>query len=323
MMTETLLSALAALLAALAFGALLLPLLRKLKVGQRILEVGPNWHKTKEGTPTMGGFVFMLAVTAAAAVFGWSESAEGRYTHLFILLFAWICGGIGFVDDLAKVKKNKNQGLSAPQKLLLQLSAAAAFLALLRVYGGMGSELAIPFTSVVVELPWPVYLTLAILFVAGMMNAVNFTDGIDGLCSGVTLPAAVFFALLALTLESAGVSVFAGALAGSLLGFLWFNFHPAKVFMGDTGSLFLGGALCGMAFALDRPLLLVPVALVHLVEILSVVLQVSYFKLTKGKRIFKMSPIHHHFEMCGWGEKKIFAVFTATSAVFCAVAWFG
>jgi phospho-N-acetylmuramoyl-pentapeptide-transferase len=320
-MTTILLTAASALAAVVIAGYLLLPVLRKLKVGQRILEVGPNWHKTKEGTPTMGGFFFMFAVTVTVVAFGWSEITTGVYNHLYILAFAWVCGLIGFVDDLAKVRKKKNQGLSAPQKLLLQLSAAAAFLALTRT--DTSTELAVPFTSVSFNMPWPVFLTLAIIFVAGVINAVNFTDGIDGLLSGVTMPAAVFFALLAFCMENTGVSVFAAALGGALLGFLWFNFNPAKVFMGDTGSLFIGGALCGLAFALNRPLILIVVGLVYFIEILSVVLQVIYFKFTKGKRIFKMSPIHHHFEMCGWGEKKIFFVLTAVSAICCGIAWFG
>jgi phospho-N-acetylmuramoyl-pentapeptide-transferase len=307
----------------LILGRLLLPLLRKLKIGQRILEIGPNWHKTKEGTPTMGGLFFMMAITVAIVAAGWREVFNGKYAHIFILLFAWICGLIGFVDDLAKVRRKKNQGLTALQKLLLQLSAAAAFLALTRYLGYTTTEVAIPFTSVVLEMPWPVYLTLGILFVAGMLNAVNITDGIDGMCSGVTVPVAVFFGLLALTLGDGDIAVFAGALAGSLIGFLFFNFNPAKVFMGDTGSLFLGGALCGMAFALNRPLILIVCGLIYVIEILSVVLQVTYFKLTGGKRIFKMSPIHHHFEMCDWGERKIFFVFTAVSAIVCVIAWFG
>ncbi|MCL1806274.1 MAG: phospho-N-acetylmuramoyl-pentapeptide-transferase [Oscillospiraceae bacterium] len=326
-MNDMLLSAGIALVCALLFGKLLLPVLRRLKMGQKILEIGPKWHKSKEGTPTMGGFFFMLAITVAVVITGWHDAVNGQYTHLFILLFAWVCGGIGFVDDLAKVRKKKNQGLTAPQKLLLQLSASAAFLAALRVFMPdsklAGGEIAIPFTSIVLSVSWPVFLTLGILFVAGFINAVNITDGVDGLCSGVTLPVTVFFGAIAFSAGNTGNMVFAGALAGGLLGFLWFNFHPAKVFMGDTGSLFIGGALCGLAFAADQPLILLIAGLVYLFEVLSVVLQVTYFKLTGGKRIFKMSPVHHHFEMSGWGEKKVFFVFTAFSAVFCALAWFG
>ncbi|MDR0324559.1 MAG: phospho-N-acetylmuramoyl-pentapeptide-transferase [Oscillospiraceae bacterium] len=322
-MKEMLLSAGISLIGAVTAGYLLLPVLRRLKLGQKILEIGPNWHKSKEGTPTMGGFFFMLAITVAVAAVGWREMLNGQFTHLFILLFAWVCGGIGFIDDLAKVRKKENQGLTAPQKLLLQLSAAAAFLALTRYFGYTTSDVAIPFTSIVLSLPWPVYLTLGILFVAGFVNAVNLADGVDGLCTGEGLPVAVFFGMLALSLENPGAAVFAGALAGGLLGFLWFNFNPAKVFMGDTGSLFIGGALCGLAFAMDRPLILIVAGLVYLLVMLSVVLQVTYFKLTKGKRIFKMSPIHHHFELSGWKEKKVFTVFTAFSMIMCAIAWFG
>lgn len=321
-MTEMLFSAGIAFICSLLFGKLLLPVLRRLKLGQKILEEGPRWHKSKEGTPTMGGFFFMLAATVAVVIVGWNEMLRGQMSHLFILLFAWVYGGIGFVDDLAKVRKKRNQGLTAPQKLLLQLSAAAAFLALTRTFGYTTTDVAIPFTSFVIPLPWAVYLTLSILAVAAYVNAVNFTDGVDGLLTGVTLPVAVFFVMLALKLDNMGAGIFAAALAGGLLGFLWFNFNPARVFMGDTGSLFIGGALCGLAFALDRPLILVIVGLVYIIEILSVMLQVTYFKLTKGKRLFKMSPIHHHFEMSGWKERKIFTVFSLITVALCVIAWF-
>lgn len=321
-MTNLILSAVIGFCGVLVSGRLLLPVLRRLKLGQKILEVGPNWHKSKEGTPTMGGFFFMLAITAAMVGIGWTQMRDGYYTHLLILGFAWTYGIIGFVDDLAKVRKKRNQGLTAPQKLLLQLSAAAAFLSLMRYSGALTDTVTIPFTSVIFTVPWPVYITLGILFITGIVNAVNFTDGLDGLLSGVTLPVAVLFGLLAMRAENAGASVFAGALAGALLGFLWFNFHPAKVFMGDTGSLFIGGALCGLAFALNNPMILLVVGLIYLVELLSVVLQVTYFKLTGGKRIFKMSPIHHHFEMCGWKEKKIFSVFSLVSVLLCIAGWF-
>jgi phospho-N-acetylmuramoyl-pentapeptide-transferase len=308
---------------ALIAGILLLPALRRLKLGQKILEIGPNWHKSKEGTPTMGGFIFMSAISLAVIILGWREALEGRYTHLFVLLFAWVYGIIGCIDDLAKIRKKKNQGISAPQKLLLQLSAAAAFLALTRYFGYTTTEVAIPFTSVTFNIPWPVYLTLGILFVAGFVNAVNLADGADGLCTGEGLPIAIFFTLMAWQTGDSGAAIFAAALFGGLLGFLWFNFHPARVFMGDTGSLFIGGALCGLAFAINRPLILLVCGLVYLLVMLSVVLQVVYYKLTDGKRIFKMAPIHHHYEMCGWSEKKIFTVFSAASAVCCIIAWFG
>jgi phospho-N-acetylmuramoyl-pentapeptide-transferase len=310
-----------AFICALIAGIVLLPALKRLKMGQKILEIGPNWHKSKEGTPTMGGFIFMLAISVAVVIMGWREAAGGP--HLFILLFAWVYGIIGCIDDLAKVRKKENQGLSAPHKLLLQLSAAAAFLALTRFLGYTTTEVAIPYTSVTLNIPWPVFLTLGILFVAGFVNAVNLADGADGLCTGEGLPVAVFFAILALYIGNIGASVFAAALVGGLLGFLWFNFHPARVFMGDTGSLFIGGALCGLAFTVNRPLILLICGFVYLIVMLSVVAQVIYYKITDGKRIFKMAPIHHHYELCGWSEKKIFLVFTGVSAGCCIIAWFG
>jgi phospho-N-acetylmuramoyl-pentapeptide-transferase len=318
-MDQFLISAGIALICSVAAGLLLLPMLRKLKVGQRILDVGPNWHKTKEGTPTMGGFIFMTAVTVATLTMVWKHGNIGIY----ILIFAWVCGCIGFIDDFCKIRNKRNKGLSAPQKLLLQLSAAAAFLALSRYFGYTTTELHIPFTGISVTLPWFAYLTLGILFVAGFINAVNITDGIDGLCTGVTIPAAVLFGAMAVSFAVPGISVFAGALAGGLAGFLFFNFNPAKVFMGDTGSLFLGGALCGLAFALDQPLILIVCGLIYCLTILSVVIQVAFFKLTGGKRVFKMAPVHHHFEMCGWKEKKLFFVYTTISIILCVIAWFG
>jgi phospho-N-acetylmuramoyl-pentapeptide-transferase len=316
-----LLSAGISLICALIAGVVLLPALRRLKLGQKILEIGPKWHKSKEGTPTMGGFIFMLAITVAVIILGWRTDTDGR--HFFVLLFAWVCGIIGCVDDLAKVRKKKNQGLTAPQKLLLQLSASAAFLALMRLYDNDITKVEIPFTSVTVDIPWPIYLTLGILFVAGFINAVNLADGVDGLCTGEGLPVAVFFVVLAWQTGEVGTAIFAAALVGGLLGFLFFNFNPAKVFMGDTGSLFIGGALCGLAFALSRPLILLIGGLVYILIMFSVILQVAYYKLTDGKRIFKMSPIHHHYELCGWSEKKIFAVFTSVSALCCVAAWLG
>ena len=311
-----------------ACGLFMIPMLRKLKFGQSILEVGPKWHMNKQGTPTMGGFLFIVGISAAVLIAGWGAMAEGNFSHLFILAFAVIYGFIGFIDDYAKVKKKQNMGLSALQKLLLQLVVAAAFLALLRYFGYMSPDIYIPFIGIKLTLPWVVYLGAGILFVAGVVNAVNLTDGVDGLCSGVTLPIAVMFALLGYTWSAhgvgmSGVGVYGAALAGGLIGFLLYNFHPARVFMGDTGSLFLGGSLCGLAFVSNTPLIIVIAGLVYLLEMLSVILQVIYFKLTHGKRIFKMTPIHHHFEMSGWSEVKIFAVFTAVTALLCATAWLG
>lgn len=298
-----------------------IPVLRRLKMGQSILEVGPNWHKTKQGTPTMGGFVFMVGITAAALVAGIGVS--GGREVLLALLPAWIYGIIGFVDDFAKIRNKRNQGLTALQKLLLQLAAAAAFLALLRYLGILSTEVYIPFVNITLPLPWIFYISIGILFITGMDNAVNLTDGIDGLCTGVTLPIAALFTVIARQMELAGIAVLGAALLGGLLGFLLFNFHPAKVFMGDTGSLFLGGLLCGIVFVLDMPLILIVCGLVFLLEMFSVILQVGYFKLSGGKRLFKMAPVHHHFEMSGWSEVKIFFVFAFATALLCVLSYLG
>ena len=299
----------------------LIPLLRRLKFGQSILEVGPNWHKSKEGTPTMGGFIFMVAVTIAGCIplIGW-----GLRYHMMVLLLAWVFGLIGFVDDFAKMRNKRNQGLTALQKLLLQLTAATAYLSLLRYLGYLSGTLDIPFTELSFEIPWILYLMGGILLITGMNNAVNLTDGIDGLCTGVTLPVSVLFTVLAY--ESAkfiGLAQLGAAWTGALLGFLIFNFNPAKVFMGDTGSLFLGGMVCGFAFIMDAPLILIVCGTVYILEMFSVMLQVGYFKLTGGKRLFKMAPVHHHFEMKGWKERRVFTVFTLLSAGFCVLAYFG
>lgn len=233
-----------------------------------------------------------------------------------VLLLALAYGLVGFVDDYAKIKKKQNAGLTAMQKLLLQVVVAAVFLSLLRLAGLLSSTLWIPGTSVTFEIPWILYLVFAIFVVVGCDNAVNLTDGIDGLAASVTVPVALFFTAVGFKQGNLGVILFASALVGALLGFLLFNWNPARVFMGDTGSLFLGGAVAGLAFACDMPLILIPVGLIYICETLSVILQVSYFKLTHGKRIFKMTPIHHSFEMRGWSEVKIDASFSALEALF-------
>ena len=238
-----------------------------------------------------------------------------------MLLIALAYGLVGMVDDWAKIKKKQNAGLSAGQKLLLQVVVAAVFLSLLRLTGSLSDGIWIPGTNMIFRLPWMVYLVFAIVAVVGCDNAVNLTDGIDGLAASVTLPVAIFFAAVGYCLNAPSIMAFAGALAGALAGFLIYNFNPAKVFMGDTGSLFLGGAVAGLAFACDMPLILLPIGLIYICETLSVILQVSYFKATHGKRLFKMAPIHHHFEMCGWSERKIVGVFTLITIVMCILAW--
>lgn len=325
-MKTILLAAVIAFAVTAAVGMPVIHWLRKMKFGQKILEIGPKWHMNKQNIPTMGGFMFMLGITVSMLILGaltGQLAAGGHVVGNFfaVLLIALAYGLVGMVDDWAKIKKKQNVGLSAGQKMLLQIVVAAVFLSLLRLTGGLSAGLWIPGANVTLELPWVVYLIFSIVVVVGCDNAVNLTDGIDGLAASVTVPVAIFFAAVGYCQQNPGVMAFAGALAGALLGFLIFNFNPAKVFMGDTGSLFLGGAVAGLAFACDMPLMLLPVGFIYICETLSVILQVSYFKATHGKRLFKMAPVHHHFEMCGWGERKIVGVFTAITVVMCILAW--
>ena len=301
----------------------ILPALRRLKAGQEIRAVGPKWHATKAGTPTMGGLMFIIGIAVAITVSGWKGLLQGNLTHIYLFLFSSVFGVIGFLDDYEKVKRHQNLGLTAIQKFLLQLAAAILFLMLMRVENHITPHLYVPFLNVDLALSWPLYMVFCAFVIVGAVNAVNITDGLDGLAASVTVPVSLFYVTAAAWWGITQMGVFAGAVLGGLLAFLLFNAHPAKVFMGDTGSLFLGGAVAGMAFAIDLPLILVPVGIVYIIETLSDILQVGYFKLTHGKRIFKMAPIHHHFEMCGWSEVKIVTVFTAVSAVFCTLAALG
>ena len=301
----------------------ILPALRRLKAGQEIREVGPKWHATKAGTPTMGGLMFIVGTAISILVMGWPRMAEGDFTHIYVFLFAMVFGVIGFLDDYEKVKRHQNLGLTALQKFLLQLAAAILFLMLMRWEGLLSPHLYVPFLDVSIGLSWPLYMVFAAFVIVGTVNAVNITDGLDGLSTSVSIPVALFFVSAATWWGYAQLGLFAAALVGGLLAFLLFNAHPAKVFMGDTGSLFLGGAVAGMAFAFDMPLILLLVGVIYIVETLSDIIQIVYFKLSHGKRVFKMAPIHHHFEMCGWSEIKIVTVFTAVSTLFCALALFG
>jgi phospho-N-acetylmuramoyl-pentapeptide-transferase len=305
-------------------GRLLIPELRKLKAGQSIREDGPTWHAAKQGTPTMGGLMFIVSIFAAIAVCGWRGMRAGDFKHLYVFGFALIFGIIGFLDDYHKVKYKQNLGLTALQKFLLQLAAAVAFLTLMRYEGALTPNLYVPFFNTSIILSWPVYMIFAAFVIVGTVNAVNITDGIDGLAGSVTVPVGLFFAVVSIWWPGCEqMGIYAGALVGGLLGFLVYNFHPAKVFMGDTGSLFLGGTVAALAFAYDMPLVLIPVGFVYICETLSDILQVGYFKLTHGKRLFKMAPLHHHFELCGWSEEKLVAVFTLVSALCCGAALLG
>lgn len=308
----------------LAFGRFVIPMLRALHAGQSIREVGPQWHNTKAGTPTMGGIMFIAAIILCTVGFGWKSMTENRdYTHLYVLALALCYGLVGFADDFVKVKLKRNLGLTAIQKFLLQLVVAVVFLFVLKNSGDLSCDLYIPFWNLDLEIPTAVYMVFAAFVIVGCVNAVNLTDGIDGLATGVTLPVMLFFTLVSMTAKQWGLATFPATLVGALGGFLFYNFYPAKTFMGDTGSLYLGGAVCGLAYALDMPLVLLFVGLIYIIETLSDILQVSYFKLTHGKRIFKMAPIHHHFEMCGWSEKKIWVVFVSVTVIMCVIAWFG
>ena len=304
-----------------AAGRLLIPALRRLKAGQSIKEIGPTWHMTKQGTPTMGGVMFIIGIGLTILVLGWRHMMAGEFAHLYVYLFALVFGAIGFIDDYQKVKHHHNTGLTALQKFALQLAAAVAFLCLMRLEGLLTPNLYIPFWNTHLVLPWPVYLIFAAFVIVGTVNAVNITDGLDGLSTSVTIPVAVFFTVMAVVWPGfAQLGTFSAAMVGGLAGFLLYNHYPAKVFMGDTGSLFLGGAVAALAFAYDMPLVLILVGIVYICETLSDIIQVSYFKLTHGKRVFKMAPLHHHFEMCGWSEKKVVAVFATVSLLFCLLA---
>lgn len=304
-------------------GKALIPALRRLKAGQAIKEIGPTWHMSKQGTPTMGGLMFIAAIGILIFAMGFGHIQNGDRGALYVYGFALVFGVIGFIDDYMKVVHHQNTGLTAGWKFLLQLAAAILMTVLLRYEGYLRPNLYIPFTRTYIPLPWPVYMAFAAFVMVGCVNAVNITDGVDGLSSSVTVPVAVFFTAVTARWGQGELTVFSAALLGGLLGFLVYNRYPAKVFMGDTGSLFLGGAVCGLAFATDMPLILVLVGIVYIAETLSDIIQVTYFKLSHGKRIFKMAPLHHHFEMCGWKEKKVVAVFAGVSALFCVIAYLG
>ena len=305
-------------------GKLLIPALVRLKAGQSIKEIGPTWHMSKQGTPTMGGLMFIIGIGVAILIFGWSGMLEGDFTHLYVYLFALVFGVIGYIDDYEKVKHHQNTGLTSIQKFLLQLAAAIVFLCLMRYEGMLSPNLYIPFFHTHIVMNWVVYLIFAAFVIVGTVNAVNITDGVDGLSSSVTVPVAAFFAILGYVWSGyTQLGVFGGAMVGGLFGFLLYNHYPAKVFMGDTGSLFLGGAVAALAFAYDMPLILLLVGIVYICETMSDIIQVAYFKLTHGKRVFKMAPLHHHFEMCGWNERKVVAVFTTVSLIFCVLAYLG
>ncbi len=314
-------------------GFVMVPWLRKLKFGQTILDIGPQWHKSKQGTPTMGGLMMILGVVSAVVVtvatdkiMGGDIVASGsmiateQYTKLWAgLIMALNFGLIGFADDYIKAVMHRNLGLTIKQKTVAQLTVALVYM--LSMSKGMGGSpyMFIPFSGMAHMGIF--YWIFGIVIIYATVNAVNFTDGIDGLCSGITLTTSVTLGVIAALKGLFGFSLMASALAGACLGFFLWNKNPAKVFMGDTGSLFLGGMVVAVAYGLNCPLILLPAGLVFVIEGASDVLQIVYYRVSGGKRIFKMAPIHHHFEMCGWSEKKIVSVFGAVNILGGAAAY--
>lgn len=290
-------------------GHWLIPALRKLNFGQSILEIGPSWHKNKEGTPTMGGIMFIVGILLAsfAVMFFIADaSATEKIKYGSGLAMALGYGLLGFIDDYTKVVRKQNEGLTAKQKLIGQILLAVMFLVGLHFSGTLSTTLIIPFIGQI-DLGF-LYYPLAVFIIVGASNAVNLTDGIDGLCSSVTFVAACGFIVMAAILEHTSMGFMAAVLAGGCAGYFLWNCYPARVFMGDTGSLFLGGMICALAFGLNIPVILIFAGIVYVIETLSDIIQIGSYKIRK-KRVFKMAPIHHHFEMSGWSEWKIVIVF--------------
>lgn len=305
------------------FGKVLIPLLQRWKAGQSIKTDGPTWHMSKQGTPTMGGIMFILGIAIAVFVIGFKEMQAGDYSHLFVMGFAIVFGIIGMIDDIHKLKRKANEGLTALEKLLLQLAVSLAFVVLLRASGDIVPNLYLPFLNSEIPISWTLYMAFATFVMVATVNSVNLTDGVDGLATGVTIPVMLFYVAVGIWSGHNTVSFTAAAFVGGLAAFLLYNFHPAKVFMGDTGSLFLGGAVCAFAFVLNIPMVIPIIGLIYVLEALSDIIQVFYFKATKGKRFFRMAPLHHHFEMGGWSEKKLFCIFGGVTIFLCILAFLG
>lgn len=297
---------------------ILIPVLTKLKFGQSIRDEGPKWHQKKSGTPTMGGLAIIAAVVFGALI---SYILTNRISLINsgVVLGAFLYGVIGFADDYIKVVKKRNLGLTSKQKFTAQLIVSVLVTVFLSYTGVLGSEIYVPFVEGAVNIGL-LTIPLAIFVQLAVVNSVNLTDGLDGLASTVTMIVSLFFMICAIKLQNFSVAALMGASAAACLGFLFFNANPAKVFMGDTGSLFLGGVIAVGAISLKMPLVLIVAGGIYLIETLSVIIQVVSFKTT-GKRVFKMSPIHHHFEMCGLNEKKIVLLFSAVTIVLCILGY--
>ncbi len=300
-----------------AAGPVVIPFLRRLKVGQTVRGEGPETHLKKNGTPTMGGILILLSVVITSVFF------VKDYPKIIPVLFLTIGFGlIGFLDDYIKVVLKRSMGLRAWQKFLLQIVVTGVFVFYIRQYTDISLVMKVPYMEgVYLDFGW---MNIPVLFfiVIGTVNGTNFTDGVDGLASSVTVLVATFFSVVAIGTGS-GIEPVTCAVVGALLGFLLFNVYPASVFMGDTGSLALGGFVAAAAYMMQMPLFIVIVGFIYMVEVLSDILQVSYFKVSGGKRIFKMAPIHHHFELCGWSETRVVAVFSIVTALLCLAALMG
>ena len=295
-------------------GPVVIPYLRKLKVGQTTRDDGPKSHLKKTGTPTMGGIMILLAVVVTSLFY------MKEYPKILPILFLTLGFGIiGFIDDYIKVVLKRSMGLRAWQKMALQIVVTGLFVYYLVSIHPEMLLMKIPFMNGKLLDLGILAIPAVFIVVIGTVNGTNFTDGLDGLASSVTVMVATFFSVVAIGTGS-GIEPITCAVAGALLGFLLFNVHPASVFMGDTGSLALGGFVAGTAYMLQMPIFIVIVGAIYFIEVLSVMMQVSYFKMTKGKRIFKMAPIHHHFELCGWSETRVVAVFSIVTALLCLVA---
>ncbi len=311
---------------------IIIPILKSKKMGQKILDIGPRWHKSKEGTPTMGGIAFIFAMTIAmigAIIVLTVKTGSVPVMLTATFIYALSCAFIGCIDDSAKLRKKQNEGLTAIQKLVLQIVTASAYTAALVYFDCIGDSLYIPYFDVWIEDLGIVYYAFVVFMLVGVDNAVNLGDGIDGLASSEVAVIGLFFTVTAfvkygdIIYISSELGVLGACMIGAAAGFLIYNFHPARVFMGDTGSLFFGALVMGGALMLDNPLIVVIYAFMFILEAVSVMIQVGYFKLTHGKRFFKMAPIHHHFEKCGWSENKVVVVFASATAIFSLLAYFG
>lgn len=313
-MLEVFLPMLVSFIIVLILGPICIPLLRKLKLGNTEREYIEE-HKLKNGTPSMGGVMILIAFAVVGFYFARTNP------HIYPVIFLTLAFGIiGFLDDLLKALKKSSDGLLSWQKMLLQILVTTGFAIYMALYSDISLEIRIPVTRAYVDLGWFAIVVLY-LAVLGTVNGANFTDGLDGLAASVTLAIAAFFGVAAIALNS-DVLPACAAMIGALFGFLMYNVHPAKIFMGDTGSLALGGFVVSVAYMLQMPIFIIIVAVIYLIEVLSVILQVGYFKLTHGKRIFRMAPIHHHFELGGWSEVKVVAVFTTVTIFLCCFAYY-